>query len=370
MRRREFLTTAAVAAAVPTAFGGQQGAAPGPAGTHSSTWVKLPTEPYRGKQDDVFFVDDLTGWYGNGAGKLFKTVDGGNTWTKQLDQPGTFVRALGFVSAEIGFLGNIGPDYFPNVSDPNPLYRTRDGGQTWEVVEIAGPAIKGVCAIDVYREPFINAGVLDHKITLRAAGRVGGPAFMATSRDAGETWTSEDLSAHTAMILDVHFISEQVGFICGATSAKVQESNALILRTDDGGRTWVKVYQSRRPWELTWKMSWPSDTTGYVTIQSYDSAAAASQRYVAKSDDGGLTWVELPLVDDIRVREFGVGFMDENRGWIGAAPRGFETTDGGATWSEADFGVAVNKVRVVSRGAGGKAVFAIGAELHRLDLPQ
>ena len=122
MDRRVFLGTAAASALVPT-VGRAQDAAP--------AWVKLPTEPYRGKQDDVVFVDALTGWYGNGAGKLFRTTDGGQTWVKQLDRPGTFVRALGFVDAELGFLGNIGPDYFPNVSDATPLYRTRDGGGSW-----------------------------------------------------------------------------------------------------------------------------------------------------------------------------------------------------------------------------------------------
>ena len=34
-------------------------------------WTKLPTEPYPGKQDDIFFVNERTGWYGNGAGKVF-----------------------------------------------------------------------------------------------------------------------------------------------------------------------------------------------------------------------------------------------------------------------------------------------------------
>lgn len=331
-------------------------------------WVKLPTEPYRGKQDDVVFVDAMTGWYGNGAGKLFKTTDGGQTWVKQMDKPGTFVRALGFVDAGLGFLGNIGPDYFPGVTDATPLYRTRDGGTSWEAVTIDGPPMTGICAIDVHKASFINAGVLDHRVTIRAGGRVGGPAQLATSRDGGETWTSEDLSALTAMILDVHFVDERIGFICGASDTEVTQSRAVILRTGDGGRSWSRVHEGTRPFELTWKMSFPSETTGHVTIQSYNPDPTVSQRVFAKTTDGGLTWREMPLIDSAPVRQFGIGFVDESRGWIGAVPNGFETRDGGTTWTPAAMGLAVNKMRIVPNGAG-HAVFGIGTELHRLDLP-
>lgn len=229
--------------------------------------------------------------------------------------------------------------------------------------------MKGICAIDVLKTPFINAGVLDHRVTIRAGGRVGGPAHLATSRDRGETWTAEDLSAHTAMILDVQFVSDQVGFICGASSADVQASTAVILRTGDGGRTWSRVHEGTRSFELTWKMSWPTPTVGYVTVQSYNPDPAASQRYIARSTDGGLTWRELPLIDNAAVRTFGIGFVDEKRGWVGAVPGGFETTDGGTSWAPVAMGAAVNKVRILPKAGGGHAVFAIGVELHRLDLP-
>ena len=329
-------------------------------------WIKLATEPYRGKQDDVAFTDANTGWYGNGAGKLFNTKDGGRSWTEIMNRPGTFVRALGFVNRDVGFLGNIGPNYFPGVTDTTPLYRTRDGGTSWEAVAIDGPAMTGICAIDVHRSSFINAGTLDQRVTIRAGGRVGGPAQLATSRDGGETWTSEDLSSLTAMILDVQFVDERIGFICGATSTNVEQSRALILRTGDGGLSWSKVYEGTRPFELTWKMSFPTATMGYVTVQSYDPNPAVSQRVFAKTSDGGLTWSEMPLVNNAAVREFGVGFVDEFRGWIGAAPHGFETRDGGLSWSPVSMGNAVNKVRIVKDGT--KVVFAIGVELHRLDL--
>lgn len=332
----------------------------------AATWEKLPTAAFRGKQDDVVILPSGAGWYGNGSGKLYRTADAGRSWTEAWSRPGTFVRALGFIDERRGFLGNIGPGYFPGVTDPEPLYVTADGGATWTPVAApTGPKVAGICAIHVQRTPFINAGALDTRVTVRAAGRVGGPATMMTSRDAGATWTSEDLSARTAMILDVLFTSERVGFICGATDTEVESSRALILKTSDGGRTWREVYRGARGWELTWKAAFPTPRTGFITVQNYNPDKAVSQRTVAKTTDGGDTWRELPVVDDHAWRAFGVGFADERRGWIGGTTTGMETRDGGRTWTPAAMGRAVNKIRIVRSGAG-IAAYAIGTELHRL----
>ena len=158
------------------------------------TWEVLPTVEFKGKQDDLFLTDHETGWYVNGKGYIYRTSDGGKTWNEQLSQPGTFFRAIGMVDKDFGFVGNIGPDYFPGVTDTIPLYQTQNGGQTWEPVQSVGAdMITGICAIDILKTEFINSGILDYKITIRAAGRVGGPATIITSKDRGQTWTKARL---------------------------------------------------------------------------------------------------------------------------------------------------------------------------------
>ena len=364
LNRRMFVTSGAVAA-----FGSAFSDI-GFAGTAKAEpqWHQLPTEPYSGKQDDIFFIDRHVGWYGNGKGKIFKTDDGGDNWRKVLDQPGTFVRALGFANASVGVMGNVGTDYFPGVTDDQPIYRTTDGGVHWTpVTAIDGPKPKGICAIDVLKTPFINSGVLNSRITIRAGGRVGGPAFLMTSHDLGATWTSVDMSAHTSMILDVKFLDERVGFIAGASNADVQQSHAIVLKTSDGGVTWRRVFETQRLWEITWKLSFPTSRMGYATIQSYNPDKTADWRYVGKSIDGGDTWHEQPLIRDPAWNELGVCFLDESHGWIGGMPGGLETRDGGESWSSTTLGKAINKFRVV-RDAAGTVVYAIGKDVFRLEL--
>ena len=334
-----------------------------------AAWQQLPTEPYRGKQDDIFFVNERVGWYGNGDGKVFRSTDGGDSWTKVWEQKGTFVRALAFVDEKVGVLGNIGTGYFPGVTDAVPVYRTEDGGSTWApVTAIEGAPVTGLCAFDIVQVPFVNAGRLDHRPRIIGVGRVGGPAAFIWSDDLGKTWKQGKLPALGAAAFDVKFLDDRRGFIAAATHADVSQSNALILATDDGGATWREVYRSARPYELTWKMSFPTPEVGYTTVQSYNPDRTASARVVAKTTDGGRTWSEMALVDDHAVRQFGVAFVDANTGWVGAVPHGFATDDGGKTWRKAGFGNAVNKIRLL-RSAAGFSGYAIGVHVHRLRVP-
>jgi photosystem II stability/assembly factor-like uncharacterized protein len=160
------------------------------------TWKKLPNAPTNGgKQDDIYFIHSDTGWSINGSGRIYKTIDGGNTWVQQRNSAGTFFRCVGFIDNQYGFAGNIGTNYFPGVTDTVPLYKTIDGGNSWsEVTTIQGATIKGLCAIDVVNNKVIYAG-----------GRVGGPAAIIKSTDGGDSWQSTDMRTYCEAILDIKF---------------------------------------------------------------------------------------------------------------------------------------------------------------------
>ena len=58
------------------------------------SWKKLNTERYPGKQDDITFINEKEGWYVNGYGSIYHTKNGGETWEKQLQKKGTFLRTI------------------------------------------------------------------------------------------------------------------------------------------------------------------------------------------------------------------------------------------------------------------------------------
>lgn len=359
--RRGLLLTGAAAALLPSC-------ATRPVPARPLVWQKLPTLPYRGKQDDIAFGSTDRGWYGNGEGRLYRTDDRGDSWTQIWHQPGTFVRALGFMDEQNGILGNVGVGSFPNVTDTKPLYRTADGGLTWTpVTAIEGPVPQGICGIDIVRYPVIDRGARALRSVIHAAGRVGGPAHYLRSLDGGQTWKSRDLGGLTAAIYDVKFLGARTGFIAGSSDPDLTRAKGLILRSDDGGESWREVYRSPRPFETVWKLHFPSDGVGYGSIQNYNPDTGESRRYVAKTTDGGKSWSELPLIDEAGWRSFGIGFADEKLGWVGGTLGGLETRDGGKSWTPVEIGKAVNKIRFVDSGRDRRA-YAIGSEVYRLPL--
>ena len=125
------------------------------------------------------------------------------------------------------------------------------------------------------------------------------------------------------------------------------------------------MYQSNRPFETTWKVSFPNEKVGFVTIQSYNPDPNVKQQRVAKTTDGGETWTEINLVEDAGAREFGIGFVDEKHGFVGTMNSGYETKDGGQSWSPIKLGMACNKIRI-HKDANGKVFgYAIGVDVMK-----
>jgi photosystem II stability/assembly factor-like uncharacterized protein len=334
----------------------------------SVSWTKLTTEPYNGKQDDICFVDENLGWYVNGGGNIFKTRDGGDKWEKCFYKPGTFFRCIAFLDSLNGFAGNVGTDYFPNVKDTIPLYRTSDGGKTWTPVEYQGPYVKGLCAIDIVKKQYINHGQIGYKFSIYCVGRVGSPANIMVSEDDGKTFRSWSLQQDCKMLFDIKMFNNKEGFVCAASDEDISQSNAMILYTKDGGKTWEKKYQSNRPFETTWKVSFPSRDTGYVTIQNYNPNRNISKQRVAKTTNGGKSWTEVDLCDDAGAREFGIGFIDGSHGFVGTMNSGYETRDGGQTWAKIDLGMACNKIRIDRDPSGKQYGYAIGVNVFKLKM--
>ena len=323
-------------------------------------WHTVTTETYLKKRDDIVFVDALTGYYGTGKGNLYRTQDGGQSWHLIWSNPGTFIRSLGFIDRKHGFLGNLGAG-LASITDRTPLYETKDGGVTWQPAKIGSTAVPGICAIDILKTRSIHEGDVSDRYYIHAAGRANGPAKLLRSEDGGTNWTLIDLSDRAGMVLDVKFFDPNIGLVFAGTSGDLTQSNALILKTTDGGRTWRQVYRSARLSEIIWKAAFANTQVGYATVQNNDRENV--QQRIVKTVDGGEHWRELPLVASKGAEELGIGFILPERGWVGTSVGGFETNDGGKSWTPSSLAPKANKIRI--RAADGTSmIYAIGSEVQ------
>ena len=328
-------------------------------GQDSTLWQELAYAPVAPselkKHDDLYFRNDTTGWLVTRAGQIFRTSDGGTSWMEQLNDTTAYMRCVGFVDDYNGIVGNLKAD-----SLGNALYRTNNAGITWEVVDsvsYTGEIPKGMCGLFV----------LDSTTTF-ACGRVFGPAFFVRSYDGGVTWESFNMSDSVGMLIDVYFWDENHGIMIGGSDANRDSCHMLILYTDDSGDSWETVFLGDRTQEWGWKISFPTETIGYVSIQKKPYTAATTE-YFLKTTDGGLTWFEFPFMfadtsEDEVYSSLAIGFITPTRGWMGSYVNDrptLMTEDGGVTWSEAGFGQNVNRIRFLHPWMG----YATGRTVYK-----
>ncbi len=297
-------------------------------------WFVLDSAPMKQSRfEDIHFVDSLTGWmtgtYGPDGG-IFKTSDGGKTWSTYLN-PGSYFRSIVFADKNKGWVGNLGPDFRPALNDTNILYQTLDGGDSWTpVTNIEGPKPKGICGLFAYDDSVIYA-----------SGRFAGPAIVLKSVNGGRSWTSVDLSHLALGLTDCYFWTPDSGIVIGIST----NQKGVVIETSDGGKNWKVNHETPRD-EFAWKISFPTRQVGYISLEHYRDTV-----HFLKTVDGGKTWKSM-LFTNAQYQVQGIGFVSEDVGWIGGDRKNAHyTTDGGLTWTEADFGFRVNRFRFVDNVA-------------------
>jgi photosystem II stability/assembly factor-like uncharacterized protein len=323
-------------------------------------WVVATNSPTASSRtDDIWFFDEKKGWLVNSSGEVRQTLDGGeDKWPiRKFVDPASggfpYLRCMGWANEKTGWVGavtnNLDPDH-PKEFLKFLLHRTTDGGATWNPVpNMPESSPAGICGMSVVNENVIyGAGTNDPNLP--------GPGLVKTT-DGGATWTHTNLSQHADNLIDVRFFDENTGWIVGGkkdlscpTMKKGYEAipqyaqlKPVVLKTTDGGATWVNKAAGVTNFdcgEWGWKIQWLDATTGFVSLESFATAA------ILKTTDGGETWVRIPIVDSsgksINIDLEGVGFIDAQSGWVGGWGDGFEglynsvTLDGGKTWTAQD----------------------------------
>lgn len=173
----------------------------------------------------VFFLDAQNGWAVGQDGRIFKTTNGGASWFSQNSSTKGFLSDVFFISSATGWVLSSGPDMVA-LNDTARILKTTNGGTSWTVLN-TGSFRGWLSAI--------------HFADQNYGWAVGGDRAILHTEDGGKTWRNQDggkISNVEYYYSGVHFFNKDRGWVIGTFS---RDSNALILYTDDGGNNWIKV---------------------------------------------------------------------------------------------------------------------------------
>ncbi len=306
------------------------------------------------------FVNETTGWAVGFERKIIKTTDGGSTWNlqnfgKRSLPPGKMsiidgqggLRSIYFKDSDNGWTVGGSNEYY------RTIYQTTDGGETW---------INKYFGSEEY--DLFSVAVTPSGKSWAVGG--GGSIFYSANGDDWVQQFSGTSSYNSDDIYKLQFVNSNVGYAAGFRNDWVTGSG-LVLKTTDGGKTWLTVYldyESGEPYKSLFFIDknngWTANYSDYIrhttdggitwTTQAVGSPFSvnslfftdvltgfASGEGIYKTTDGGGTWTS-KYAGNIN----SIFFVDASIGW-GIGTNTVKTTDGGETWIEQD-GIGGNDI--------------------------
>jgi gliding motility-associated-like protein len=153
---------------------------------NGATWDTIKTFPYGGATNTpissaIKFVTADIGYIGGGKGYVFKTTDGGTTWTNISPNP-SLNSNTGFSSIHsLGVYDQNNLIYFNLIGTTRYMYKSTDGGATWST---------NIYPITINNEPTTNINDFIYHDANNIVGFTG-PNKIMISNDGGTTWRNE-----------------------------------------------------------------------------------------------------------------------------------------------------------------------------------
>jgi len=294
-----------------------------------ASWQSVSQESYIAYS--MCFINATTGVYGCADGRVYRTVDGGNTWNFALCPSSLDITSIHFINATTGFGFGSGSVYI----------KSTDAGQSWQEFTIGVGSINqyfdadmtangNLYAVGTYgamirstnsgtsfvSQPFVTErSITDIEFLNVSTGYAVagfGEGDILKTTDAGETWVSQ-VSTYTLPLYGIAFTSSETGYLAGSINIK---------KTTNGGNNWVDVYTSNQN-EIFGDIFFTNVNTGY---------AVGSYGKLLKTINAGSSW-NSSTIPNAGTFLNSIFFVNDNTGYVvGGESKSLKTTDAGTTW--------------------------------------
>ena len=250
----------------------------------------------------IYFVDSNNGFISRGyMAETLKTTDAGETW-KVINPSSDVINSFFFLNPQNGY----------SAGEDGVIFKTSNGGSTWVWAGFQNGRYYGT---DIYSLYFIDT------MTGFAVGLSG--RIMKTT-DGGKSWNGYAPTYNEIKQLK----------LTSSTTAYGLVGNSFI-KTTDGGNKWTNIGAPVSKGNTT-QFDFVNENTGYC-IAGGDIYSSASVGMVFKTTDGGKTWTAtnkgLELIED---NLYSIDFIDDMIGYVSGGyndTKTFKTIDGGNTWN-------------------------------------
>lgn len=255
---------------------------------------------------------------------LLAAVLAAPAWTPQSSGVTTRLRGISAVNDRVAWASG----------SAGTVVRTSDGGASWQRLIIPGSE----------KLDFRDIDAVSEDVAFALSIGSGESSRIYKTVDAGRTWSLQFTSQEPKAFFDAMAFWDAERGIAFSDSI---DGQLVILRTDNGGRSWARVPAEGLPRALDNEGAFAASGTN-VAVYGRDhvwiGTGAAAVSRVLRSSDGGKTWTAAatPLAAGGSSGIFSIAFRDALHGIVvggdyrkeaAAVDNAAITSDGGKTWT-------------------------------------